>query len=397
MKRMSLSDPTSWLVLVAALGTVGGAQAFAQAPPGRPSKMGDLQLVASLTGDQPAGIAISGSRLFVAFPRHDGPVMFTVGELKEGRPVAYPNGEINQTSAERPADTLFSVQTLQIDASNHLWMLDTGTLQFGQPPVKGASKLVAVDLATDRVIRTILIPQEALVPNSALKDFRFDFRRGHAGIVYITDSAPDSEALIVIDLATGQAMRRLTGSSAVSARSGRTPIVGYEPLMEAPPKDKKQGDPKPWRVGLNALELSADGNTLYFSAFTGRRLYSIDTRDLADPTVENTKILGEVRDVGDIGTAGHFALDSNARLYFMDMEQNGIYRRTPDGGVQVVVVDPHLMWPDTMAIGPDQYLYVTTSQHDRRAEFHGGEELRQLPYGLYRVLVGSGPVRPGER
>jgi len=192
-------------------------------------------------------------------------------------------------------------------------------------------------------------------------------------------------------------MRRLTGSPAVSARSGRTPIVGYEPLMEWPGKEMKQGTPKPWRVGLNALELSADGTTLYFSAFTGRRLYSADTRDLADPTVGNTKVLGGVKDAGDIGTAGHFALDTNARLYFMDMEQNAIYRRTPDGRVQAVVADPHLMWPDTMAIGTDQYLYVTTSQHDRRAEFHDGEELRQRPYGLYRVFVGSGPVRAGER
>jgi hypothetical protein len=40
-----------------------------------------------------------------------------------------------------------------------------------------------------------------------------------------------------------------------------------------------------------------------------------------------------------------------------------------------VVVDPRLMWPDTMAIGPDQYLYFTTSQRDRRTEFHNDTEL----------------------
>ena len=95
--------------------------------------------------------------------------------------------------------------------------------------------------------------------------------------------------------------------------------------------------------------------------------------------------------------AGHFTLDTNGRLYYMDMEQNGIFRRASDGRIQAVVVDPRLMWPDTMVIGTDEYLYVTTSQHDRRPEFHDGEELRQQPYGLFRVYVGAQSVKATAR
>jgi sugar lactone lactonase YvrE len=385
-----------WLLAMTASGC--GAAAVAQTPPSRPARVGNLELVASLMGDQPAGIAISDSgRLFITFPRHDGPVPFSVGEMKDGHPVAYPNESLNHADPSRPADTLFSVQTLLIDASNRLWMLDTGTLQFGEPPIKGAPKLVAVDLDSGRLIRTIPLPPDALVPGSALKDFRFDFHRGQEGVAFITDSAPGSEALIVLDLTSGHAQRRLTGSPAVGARPGRTPIVGYEPLLEWPAKSIQGGAPKPWLVGLNAIELSADRNTVYFSAFTGRRLYSIDPGDLAALVVDDAKLVAKVASVGDIGMAGHFTLDTDGRLYFMDMEQNAIFRRTADGRVQTVVVDPRLMWPDTMAIGPDQYLYVTTSQHDRRPEFHDGEELRQHPYGLFRVFVGAGPVRATER
>ena len=61
-----------------------------------------------------------------------------------------------------------------------------------------------------------------------------------------------------------------------------------------------------------------------------------------------------------------------------------------------MATDPRLIWPDTMAIGPDGYLYITTSQHDRRAEFHQGDDLRQKPYGLFKVFIGSGPVRAKE-
>jgi hypothetical protein len=32
--------------------------------------------------------------------------------------------------------------------------------------------------------------------------------------------------------------------------------------------------------------------------------------------------------------AGHFSLDENGRHYFMDMEQNAIFRRIPDGRIQ---------------------------------------------------------------
>jgi len=397
MKHKDNSKRSLQILTGTALWMIGSVNLIAQMPPSRPKVIGNLELVASLTGDQPAGVAISTSgRLFVTFPRHDGDVAFTVGEIKDGRPLAYPTVEINHPAAQRPAAGLFSVQTLQVDASDHLWMLDTGTLQFGQPPVRGAAKLVEVDLASNRVMRTIVFPPEALVGTSALKDFRFDFHRGLGGTVFITDSAPGLESLIVLDIASGHAMRRLAGSPAVSARGGRTPIVGFEPLVEAG-KGSEQGALKPWLVGLNALELSADCKTLYFSAFTGRRLYSIGEGDLSNPAVANEQLVSEITYVGDIGMAGHFVLDTDGSLYFMDMEQNAIYRRAPDGRVKAVVVDSRLMWPDTMVIGHDKYLYVTTSQHDRRPEFHDGEELRRQPYGLFRVYVGSQPIRAIER
>lgn len=376
----------AWL----AFGTARGASApdtIARDPPARPIQIGQLQLVAGLLGDQPAGIAVSSSgRLFVTFPRHDGAVAFTVAEIKHGLPIAFPSAQLNHAMSRRASSTLFSVQTLQIDTADHLWMLDTGTLHFGNPPVPGAPKLLEVDLDSNRVVRIVPIPAAALVPTSALKDFRLDFHRGPAGTVFITDSAPGHEALIVLDISSGRAIRRLVGNPAVSAR-GRTPIVGFEPLLVSIP----DGRAKPWLVGLNALELSADRNTLYFSSFTGRELYSVSAADLSNPAVRDQGL--RIVDEGNIGMGGHFALDSDGNLYFLDIERDAIYRRTPLGRIQLVVTDPRLIWPDTMAIGADDYLYVTTSQHDRRAEFHQGEDLRRRPYGLFRVFIGSGPVR----
>jgi sugar lactone lactonase YvrE len=386
------SVPPLWL-FVGIVACAAGQSVVAQEPPSRPVEIGHLELVTGLMGDQPAGIAVSKTgRLFVTFPRHDGPVAFTVGEIRGKVTFAYPNVDLNLAATENAANTLFSVQTLQVDASDHLWMLDTGTLQFGEPPVAGAPKLVEVDLGSNRVVRIIPIPSEAVVPTSALKDFRLDFHRGAAGTVFITDSAPGYEALIVFDLSSGRTMRRLAGIPEVRAR-GHTPIVGYEPLLAWPTKSIKDGSPRPWLGGLNGIELSADAIRIYFSAFSGRRLYSVSAAELSNPAVDDKSL--RIVDEGDIGMGGHFVLDTNQRLYFLDIARDAIYRRTSDGRVQLVVTNPHLIWPDTMAIGPDEYLYLTTSQHDRRAEFHDGEELRRKPYGLYKVFIGSDAVRAG--
>jgi sugar lactone lactonase YvrE len=393
MKQVTWSRDKGRRILSGAVWVAISTATFGQLPPARPTVVGNLELVASISGDQPAGIAVSKSgRVFISFPRHDGDVQFTVAELRNNRPVAYPTVELNRADVRRPADTLFSVQTFQVDESDHLWMLDTGTLQFGKPLVPGAAKLLEVDLASDTIVRTVELPVESLVANSALKDFRLDFNRGRDGVAFITDSAPNAEALIVLDLASRRTVRRLVGSPTVSAHPGRTAIVGYEPLLVSG-DGKHQERPTPWLVGLNALELSANNETVYFSAFTRRRLYAVNADLLADFATDDGKVTASVRNLGDIGVAGHFVLDAKEQLYFMDMEQNAIYRRKSDGRIALVVVDPRLIWPDTMTIGPDQYLYVTASQHDRRAEFHDGRELRQQPYGVYRVFIGSDPRR----
>ncbi|RQV16031.1 gluconolaconase [Burkholderia cenocepacia] len=350
----------------------------------------ELQTVARFDHDQPAGIAVSNEgRIFVTFPRHTGHVDFTVGEVKDGQTTPFPDLEINTPDPARVAQTLFSVQSLVIDHADRLWMLDIGVMKVGEPPLAGAPKLVVVDLALHRTIRTIQIPAEGLVKNSALKDFRLDFEQGTGGVAFITDSAPGAEALIVLDLASGKAMRRLSGS-VVGPGSGPAPIVEGSPLMVQP----KGRPPRPFAVGLNGVELSRDHSRLYFNAFTGRRLFDLPARDIANPAVSEDKLRSEVSDDGVIGIAGHLALDASGNLYVMDMERNAIFRHASDGTVTQLVSSPMLLWPDTMAVSPQGDLYVTSSQHNRGPSFHDGVDLRQRPFALYRIHIGAGPVRP---
>src|SRR4051794_6826826 len=59
--------------------------------------LGDIETVAEFTGPMPTGVTVSPDhRIFVNFPRWGDKVDFTVAELKNGKPVPFPNAEINQ-------------------------------------------------------------------------------------------------------------------------------------------------------------------------------------------------------------------------------------------------------------------------------------------------------------
>ncbi len=58
--------------------------------------------------------------IFVNFPTWGDEVQFTVTEVQDGRPVAYPNLEFNQTQPDEPAAALVSVQSVVVDPRDRL-------------------------------------------------------------------------------------------------------------------------------------------------------------------------------------------------------------------------------------------------------------------------------------
>ena len=52
-------------------------------------------------------------------------------------------------------------------------------------------------------------------------------------------------------------------------------------------------------------------------------------------------------------------------------------RRLPSGEYETLVHDPRLLWPDTMSVATDRYLYVTANQLYRQAKSCDGEDRRR--------------------
>lgn len=358
--------------------------------------MGALEPVAYFDGAMPTGVTISQKqgRIFVNFPRWGDDVPFTVAEIRDGKAVAYPDEAINQTDRNDQAAALVSVQSVVIDPADRLWILDTGSPMF-QPIMYGGPKLVCVDLNTDKVIRKILFPQDVALPTTYLNDVRFDLRRGSEGMAFITDSSQNGpNGIIVVDLASGKSYRRLHDHPSTKAEQIQTflPIVEGRPLLEHQPDGSvKQGA----GMGADGIAISSDGARLYYCPLGSRKLYSVDTDALADQSLGDREKVGvTVNDEGDRGGAAD-GLESDAAgyIYSTNYEHNAILRRRSGGGQwETIAHDPRLLWPDTLSLAADGYLYVTANQLHRQARFHKGHDLRRKPYTLFRIRIDAQPV-----
>jgi len=361
------------------------------APPTLPADkpVGALEQIASFDGSMPTGVTVApNGRIFVNFPRWGDPVPDTVAEIRDGKPVAYPDEAINKLDAARPKDTFVSVQSVVADSKNRLWILDTGSVKFA-PVVAGGAKLVAVDLATDKVVKSIVFPPDVALPTTYLNDVRFDLRQGAEGVAYITDSSDKGpNAIIVVDLASGKARRRLNDHPSTKAEPKFLPFVEGQPMMQ-----KKPGEPtKNLAMGSDGIAISSDGSRLYYCPLASRRLWSVATDALRRDGASDAEVGATVKDEGFKPAADGLESDAENRVYATAYELNSVLRRRADGSWETLVHDPRVLWPDTLSVADDG-LYFIANQLHRQPNYHDGKDLRQKPYSLFRVKLDGKPVR----
>lgn len=392
-----MKTPVTIGLILAALGlcsTAGAAE---------PAALPEAEPVGQLTADflfydqMPTGLTVTAEgRRFVSYPRWGDHPAFTVAELVGDEERPYPSKAYNTLDLDAPPRHLVSVQSVVAPGDGHLWLLDTGTL-----PAKGydkagqladGPKLVAVDLATNKVDRTLVLPDSAALESTYLNDVRIDTSKGSAGVAYITDSSFSGPgAIIVVDLASGQAWRKLSGATSTAAASDFRPIVEGRYMMI----DDGQGAPRVPSVPADGIALSPDGQTLYYSALSARTLYSIPTSALRDRSLSAEATQQQVRAIGEKGASDGLIMDAAGRLYATDYEHNAIHVIDPDGPASdwsTLAYDPRMLWPDTLSIGPDSDIYVTANQLHRQPQYRGGHDGRETPYVLYRISADAKPI-----
>jgi sugar lactone lactonase YvrE len=344
-------------------------------------------------GPMPTGVTVSQSgRIFVNYPKWGDEVAATVAEIRDGVAVPFPDQQWNTPSGNDDASALVSVQSVVVDPADRLWILDTGSPMF-QPTRPGGPKLICVDLTDDTVVQTILFNPDVALATTYLNDVRFDLRWGEAGIAFITDSSNQGpNALIVVDLASGEAWRRLHEHPSTRAERPDTflPVVEGRIFMEQP----AEGPPKPVLFGADGIAMSADGARIWYCPLASRRWYSVSADALADRSLDDGQAAATVVGEGEKGgLSDGLESDDTGRFYITSPEHNAILRRLPDATIDTLVHDPRLLWPDTMSVAADGYLYVTANQLHRQATFNGGVDRRRRPYSLFRVAIDASPVQ----
>jgi len=363
---------------------------LAQANVGPAHNFGKLELVAEFSNPMPTGVTVAANgRIFVCFPRWVDPIPFTVGELRNGQLYAYPSAQINRYDEMNYANTFVSVQSVVVDPEQRLWLLDTGSINMGTPRPFGP-KLVCIDLSTNQVVKKIEFPPTVVLATTYLNDIRFDMRKGTKGVAYITDSSSQGPGgIIVVNLDTGTSWRRLNGHRSVMPEPNFVPRVEGQPLMIR----EKGSDPKPLTTASDGIAISTDGSRIYYTALAGHHLYSVSAVALSDRNKSEADVEATVQDLGDRGFASDgLETDTQNRIYLTDYESTAVRRREVNGQYVIVAQDARLIWPDTLSVATDGYLYFLVNQLDRLPRFHEGKDLRKPPYALFRVKIDADPV-----
>ena len=347
------------------------------ATPAAAQRAGTPQLVASFP-DQVTGVAASeDGRVFVNFPRWTNDVPISVAEVaKDGSIRAYPdagwNGWRNANKAMMdPAAHFVCVQSVVADGRGALWVLDAGAPN-SERVVKGAPKLVKIDLATNRVVQVIRFGDDVATPSSYLNDIRFS-ADGKTG--FITDSGKG--ALVVVDLASGAARRVLDGHPSTQMEKDVVVTVDGKPL--------RRPDGRQPEFNADGIAVSPDG-FVYWQALTGKSLYRVSAMLLADPATTVFAIEQAVEKVAENRVPDGLFITKAGQFFLTAPETNEVRIRAAGGAIRSFVRDPKLRWPDSMAEGPGGVLYVTTSRIQDNAWFKpaNGPRLRTQ---LYRVAI----------
>jgi Gluconolactonase len=379
------SSPCLLLVTILALGVLlagcGGNTEEGNAPSADSSS--PLSVAATFDTTQMTGVAVSGrGRTFVNSPYWSDAHRGSVFEVTGDRPaMAYPNSRWNQRWTDdaglNPARTFICVQSVYVDPENPqtLWILDPASPKFGGV-VPGGAKLVAVDLRTDIVQRVFVFDSTTAPPGSYLNDVRVSADQERA---YITDS--NLGGLVVVDLLDGSARRVLDDHPSTAADTSYVLRVGDGELRTA--------DGSVPQIASDGLALSPNGESLYYHALTGAHLYRVPTAALNDPDRPADRLAAQVEDLGETGVTDGMIAGPDGTIYHTALEDDAIVGWHPERGLDTLITDARLRWPDSFALGPDGDLYVTTSQIHLMPQYNDGMSQRTEPYRVFRHSLPS--------
>lgn len=337
-----------------------------------------LEVVADLGKYQAIGLSVSSdNRLFVSFPRRGEPYKNGLVEIIDGQQIPFPNEEWNVRTSGK---THFaSVQDIYVDKDDFLWVLDSKPAPSGSifqdkgEEIEGHFKLLKINLQNNSVEKVYTF-DDLDKTKTALNDVRIDTDKQ---LAYLSD--PGLAAIVVLDLNTEKSRVLLAQSEVTLSEPGV--VLSYEG------KDMRNADGNPFRSHVNGIALTHDNAYFYFKPINGYMLYRIATEHLADASLSDNEILEKVEAVGNTVITHGMVADAKDNIYLTSSIDYSVKYVDAEGVLHTLVQDKRLLWPDSLGIGSDGYLYFTCAQINMEAPWNDEENKVQYPYQVYRVKL----------
>ncbi|WP_232494481.1 major royal jelly family protein [Novosphingobium kaempferiae] len=334
------------LVLAGGLARGGSALADAPAP-----TAGRLEVVRQLDGFSLIGVAVTpAGRIFASAPAATSGDKVIEIDPRTGAITPFPAAGW-QVSGQDTRHCWFAPQALWVDDAGALWVLDSGRPTLPSPAPTGPAKLVKFDLAGNRVERTYDF-EGAVDAGDSLNDLRIDNRRG---LAYLTNIDREG-SLVVLDLKTGEARQVLIADRSTRADPAEHLHIGGKVGL------LRSG--KPPLVHADGIEMSPDGQWVYYRTLTDHNYWRVPAAALADAALPAAKLAASVVFLGKGPITGGIIMTPEGTLYGGDLEHGGIVGLRFTGRTLASHVVPQteaIAWGDGFSVAGG-YLYIADAR-----------------------------------
>jgi hypothetical protein len=143
-------------------------------------------------------------------------------------------------------------------------------------------------------------------------------------------------------------------------------------------------------VGLDGIEVSADGQWLYYATMSHDTAYRVPTAALNDPTLSVAQLSAKIEKVGKKPLSDGITLDPQGNLLITDIEHSAIAKLSADGKLQTLARRNDIIWSDGITMAADGSGWLTDSGipaylHPLALPPSLDALSAKRPYGIYRL------------
>lgn len=307
------------------------------------------------------GVAVSADGRVFAATQPLGQPKTQLVEIKGNSTVPFPSEALQKNGRKASDETMDSPLGIFMDKKNRLWVIDAG-LELGK------TRLWCFDINDGKVLKKMDLPESVAPKGSFIQDLVVDEDNGW---VYMADM--NAPALIALDVNTGKTVKfadddRLKSENKNMIIDGRLVYFNGQPA----------------RLGLNPITISADRETIFFGPMNGTSWYKVPAK-LFRNHESNDAIAKGIEKVGPKPISDGAATDADGNHYFTNLQEHAVTKLDKDGKLTTIAKDHQLLWPESIALAGDGWIYVTASQLNATKAFTGGADGGKPPYFIYRL------------